>query len=142
MASQHKHKQRVIRGADDQLWEDLDTAAQASGSDRSAVTRQLWEWYVGRADAKFPERPGGNAHHLDELIARIRSEGGVWDEDRAQHVCHGAGFHCSLGYASGALQRVARWHPELIRPVKKGRHWVYETSTNSERPATDATEEH
>ncbi|MFD8075823.1 hypothetical protein ACFV3E_24600 [Streptomyces sp. NPDC059718] len=57
MASQHKHKQRVIRGADDQLWEELDAVTQAAGTDRSAVTRQFWEWYVGRPDATLPERP-------------------------------------------------------------------------------------
>ncbi|MFD3802630.1 hypothetical protein ACFWTC_03155 [Streptomyces sp. NPDC058619] len=59
MANAHKHKQRVIRGADDQLWEDLDAATNRAGIDRSAVTRQFWEWYVKRPDAKLPERPGG-----------------------------------------------------------------------------------
>jgi hypothetical protein len=57
MANAHKHKQRVIRGADDQLWEDLDTATKTAGTDRSAVTRQFWEWYVQRPDARLPERP-------------------------------------------------------------------------------------
>lgn len=57
MANAHKHRQRVIRGADDQLWEDLDAATQAAGSDRSAVTRQFWEWYVSRPGAILPERP-------------------------------------------------------------------------------------
>jgi hypothetical protein len=53
----HKHKQRVIRGAPDELWDDLDTATKAAGTDRSAVTREFWEWYVSRPDAKLPERP-------------------------------------------------------------------------------------
>lgn len=53
----HKYKQRVIRGADDQLWEDLDVATKLAGIDRSAITRQLWEWYVQRPGAKLPERP-------------------------------------------------------------------------------------
>lgn len=57
MANAHKHKQRVIRGVDDRLWEDFDTYAKAAGSDRSAITRQLWEWYVGRPDAELPARP-------------------------------------------------------------------------------------
>lgn len=60
MANVHKHKQRVIRGADDQLWEDLDNAAQRVTSDRSAVTRQLWEWFVGRPGAKLPKRPAAS----------------------------------------------------------------------------------
>jgi hypothetical protein len=58
MANQHKHRGRYIRGADDQLWEDLDAAARAAGTDRSALTRQLWEWYVGRPGATLPARPG------------------------------------------------------------------------------------
>lgn len=53
----HQHKQRVIRGADDALWNDLDAAAHAAGSDRSAITRALWEWYVRRPGAELPERP-------------------------------------------------------------------------------------
>lgn len=57
MANAHKHRQRVIRGADDQLWEDLDTATKAAGTDRSAITRQFWEWYVGRPEARLPVRP-------------------------------------------------------------------------------------
>lgn len=61
MANAHKHKQRVIRGADDQLWEDLDTATSRAGTDRSAVTRQFWEWYVGRPGVELP-RPDRNAH--------------------------------------------------------------------------------
>jgi metal-responsive CopG/Arc/MetJ family transcriptional regulator len=56
MVNQHKHKQRVIRGAPDDLVEEVDAAAQRAGSDRSAVTRQLWEWYARRTD-ELPERP-------------------------------------------------------------------------------------
>lgn len=57
MANQHRHKGRYIRGADDQLWDDLEAIAKASGTDRSALTRQLWEWVVGRPGAKLPDRP-------------------------------------------------------------------------------------
>lgn len=58
MANQHKHRARQVRGADDQLWEDLDAATKAAGyADRSAITRQLWEWFVGRPGAELPERP-------------------------------------------------------------------------------------
>jgi hypothetical protein len=60
MANAHKHRQRVIRGADDQLWEDLDTATKTVGTDRSAVTREFWEWYVGRPGAEIPNRPTGS----------------------------------------------------------------------------------
>lgn len=57
MANAHKHKQRVLRGIDDQLAEDFDMAVKRAGSDRSSITRALWEWYVGRQGAELPERP-------------------------------------------------------------------------------------
>lgn len=57
MANQHKEKLRGIRGVDDALWADLDHAAKSTGSDRSKVTRELWEWFVGRQGATLPERP-------------------------------------------------------------------------------------
>lgn len=60
MANQHKEKLRGIRGVDDALWTDLDRAAKQAGSDRSKVTRELWEWYVGRPDAALPERPASS----------------------------------------------------------------------------------
>jgi hypothetical protein len=56
MANQHKEKLRGIRGVDEALWTDFDKAAKAAGSDRSKVTRELWEWYVGRPGADLPER--------------------------------------------------------------------------------------
>ncbi|GAA2680046.1 hypothetical protein GCM10010400_49270 [Streptomyces aculeolatus] len=59
MANAHKHPLRGIRGVDSDLWNDLDAAARAAGSDRSAITRALWEWYVRRPGAELPERPGG-----------------------------------------------------------------------------------
>lgn len=55
----HRHKQRVLRGIDDELVADFDAAARKAGGDRSTVTRQLWEWYVGRPDAELPKRPEG-----------------------------------------------------------------------------------
>lgn len=54
----HRHKQRVLRGIDDALTTEFDAAAAKAGSDRSRITRQLWEWYVGRPDVELPERPG------------------------------------------------------------------------------------
>lgn len=57
MANQHRHKQRVVRGIDDQLAADFDDAAKRAGIDRSTLTRRLWEWYVGRPGAELPERP-------------------------------------------------------------------------------------
>jgi hypothetical protein len=60
MANQHKEKLRGIRGVDETLWTDLDHAAQAVNSDRSKVTRALWEWFVGRPGAKLPDRPANS----------------------------------------------------------------------------------
>jgi len=58
MANVHRHRQRVLRGIDDALADEFDTAARQAGSDRSAITRALWEWYVGRPGAELPQRPG------------------------------------------------------------------------------------
>lgn len=61
MANQHKHKQRVIRGIPDDLVEQFDAAARATGSDRSTITRALWEHWLGLAGAEMPPRPNVNA---------------------------------------------------------------------------------
>lgn len=53
----HRHKQRVVRGIDDDLVNDFDAAARTAGSDRSNITKALWEWYVRRDGAELPERP-------------------------------------------------------------------------------------
>lgn len=57
MPNVHSQKQRVLRGIDDELTADFDQAARATGSDRSAVTRRLWEWFAGRPGATLPQRP-------------------------------------------------------------------------------------
>jgi metal-responsive CopG/Arc/MetJ family transcriptional regulator len=62
MANVHKHKQRVLRGIDDDLAAEFDAATRKVGSDRSNITRQLWEWYVGRPSAELPERPAPENH--------------------------------------------------------------------------------
>ena len=38
-------------------WKDLGEAAKAAGSDRSAVIRQLVNWWLRRPFARLPERP-------------------------------------------------------------------------------------
>ncbi|NED75347.1 hypothetical protein G3I51_24090 [Streptomyces sp. SID9944] len=53
----HRHKQRVLRGISDELAADFDAATHAVGSDRSNVTRQLWEWFAQRPGAELPKRP-------------------------------------------------------------------------------------
>lgn len=72
MANAHKHKQRVLRGIDDDLTTDFDTAAKQAGSDRSSVTRVLWEWYVQRPGVQLPQRPGEKSEAgectLDEAL--------------------------------------------------------------------------
>lgn len=61
----HRHKQRVLRGIPDELVDDFDAAAHAAGSDRSGITRRLWEWYVRRPGAELPERPGTQSAESD-----------------------------------------------------------------------------
>lgn len=60
MVNQHKEKLRGVRGVGDALWTDLDHAAKATGSDRSKVTREFWEWFVRRPGAELPERPASS----------------------------------------------------------------------------------
>ncbi|MEU8136084.1 hypothetical protein [Streptodolium elevatio] len=57
MANAHKHKQRVVRGIDDDLIADFDQACRSLGSDRSAEVRRFMEWFVRRPDAQPPRRP-------------------------------------------------------------------------------------
>lgn len=57
MANQHRHKQKVIRGVTEELANDFDTAAKRAGSDRSAITRQLWEAWLGYPGAHWPPAP-------------------------------------------------------------------------------------
>lgn len=57
MANQHRYKQKVIRGVPDELANDFDAAAKKAGSDRSAVTRQLWEAWLGYPGAQWPPAP-------------------------------------------------------------------------------------
>jgi hypothetical protein len=55
--NQHRHRQRVLRGIDDELAAQFDAAAKGAGSDRSTVTREFWAWFVGLPDAELPQRP-------------------------------------------------------------------------------------
>lgn len=57
MANQHKHKLRGVRGIPDDLWKDVDIGAKSIGADRSAVTRQLWEAWLGYPGAEWPPAP-------------------------------------------------------------------------------------
>jgi hypothetical protein len=57
MVNQHKHKLRGLRGISDDLWEDVDVGAKSIGEDRSAVTRQLWEAWLGYPGAEWPPPP-------------------------------------------------------------------------------------
>ncbi|WP_433701744.1 hypothetical protein [Nocardiopsis sp. CA-288880] len=61
MANQHKHKLRGVRNTPDELWDALDAGAKSIGSDRSAVTRQLWEAWLGYPGAEWPPAPKQDA---------------------------------------------------------------------------------
>ena len=47
---------RAVR-IDDETWEALGDAATATGTDRSAVLRELARWWLRRPGAKMPARP-------------------------------------------------------------------------------------
>ncbi|WP_328896412.1 hypothetical protein [Streptomyces sp. NBC_00236] len=57
MANMHKHPVRGLRGIDDALWTDFDTATSTVGADRSSTLKAYMEWYVRREGATLPERP-------------------------------------------------------------------------------------
>ena len=54
------------------LTAEFDAAARQAGSDRSAITRALWEWYVRRPGAELPARPGARFASAG-LTCRTRS---------------------------------------------------------------------
>lgn len=56
MPGVHMHKQRKLRGVDDELWDSFGEAADDVGSDRSALIRQFMRWFVGDSD-DLPSRP-------------------------------------------------------------------------------------
>jgi hypothetical protein len=56
MPNQPATPNRAVR-IDDETWADLGTAAEESGTDRSAILRQLAQWWLRRPGAKVPDRP-------------------------------------------------------------------------------------
>ena len=80
-----------------------------------------WQPAAGTADA------GGM---LDQLSARIRSEGGVWDGKRALAACQDLGFYCTIQRARTILGHVAEQNPELLTAVR-GKRWTYDATEES-----------
>jgi hypothetical protein len=60
MANMHKHPVRGVRGIPQAEVDAVDDAAKRVGSDRSAITRQLWAWFAGQPGAELPQRPPTN----------------------------------------------------------------------------------
>lgn len=56
MPNQPATPQRAVR-IDDETWEQLGDAATSAGTDRSAILRQLLQWWLRRPGAKMPARP-------------------------------------------------------------------------------------
>lgn len=57
MPNQPATPNRAVR-IDNETWEALGAAAQAEGTDRSAILRELARWWLRRPGAKMPPRPG------------------------------------------------------------------------------------
>ena len=55
MPNQPRNKHRMIRFSDED-WAELGEAAEATGSDRSTVIRQLALWWLRRPGVKQPAR--------------------------------------------------------------------------------------
>ena len=51
----HRNPQHTIR-ATTTLAKAVSARAEAAGSNRNAITVQLWEWYAGLPGATLPER--------------------------------------------------------------------------------------
>lgn len=51
-----KNKHRMVRFSDED-WADLGTLAEDMGTDRSAVLRQLAQWWMRRKGVTLPTRP-------------------------------------------------------------------------------------
>ncbi len=56
MPNQPATPNRAVR-IDDETWADLGAAAEAAGTDRSTVLRELAQWWLRRPGAKMPPRP-------------------------------------------------------------------------------------
>ena len=56
MPNAPKTPQRALRIPDDE-WTDLGQLADAGGTDRTAIVRELLQWYLRRPGAKLPTRP-------------------------------------------------------------------------------------
>ena len=59
MPNQPATPNRAVR-IDDETWADLGTAAEAAGTDRSAILRQLAQWWLRRPGVRMPPRPAGS----------------------------------------------------------------------------------
>ena len=68
----------------------------------------------------------------DQLLDRVRIEGGRWDSERAHAVCREAGSSCSFLTAQMVLRKTAERNPDLLMGVD-GERWTY---TAPERPVS------
>lgn len=68
MANMHKHPVRGLRGIDEELWRDFESATRRADSDRSAELRRFMEWYVRRPNARLPERPTDPKENLNDRV--------------------------------------------------------------------------
>lgn len=90
MPNAHKHPQLRVRGIPREEAEAFDAAATAVDSNRSAITRQLWEWFAGGAELPRRPKPAGTAltrKHEREAAATEEYE----REDKAARARHAEG---------------------------------------------------
>lgn len=75
-------QRRAFRLEDDALWEEFRIAAEALGTDRSAVLREFIKWFVLAKGAKKPVRP------LPSTVDSYRFAHGLPPRHRAKEPGH------------------------------------------------------
>lgn len=79
-------------------------------------------------DSADPVRP-----LLDQLEARIRTEGGRWDSRRMLKACRAVDHHVTVHRARRIFQHLAEQHPDLLVKVD-GTRWSYDATPSASKP--------
>lgn len=62
---------------DDQVWSAAGVAAQQDGTDRSALVREFFNWYLRVPGAELPTRPGDEPKEDPRVVAARQAVGEI-----------------------------------------------------------------